>query len=84
MTLILFVVNLAAGVFAILAAGMLTWEFSLYLITHEAEKWLVLSLFQALGGVAKERHDLLNTFFQSIKLIERWIALDDLVGKNSR
>jgi len=48
MTLILFVVNLAAGSFAILAAGILTGEFSLYLITHEAEKWLVLSLFQAL------------------------------------
>ncbi len=48
MTFILFVVNIAAGVFAILAAGILTGEFSLYLITHEAEKWLVLSLFQAL------------------------------------
>ena len=48
MTLVLFAVNLAAGAFTILAAGMVTGEFSLYLITHEADKWLVLSLVQAL------------------------------------
>lgn len=48
MTLIFFVVNLAAGAFTILTAGILTGEFWFYLITHAAEKWLVLSLFQAL------------------------------------
>lgn len=48
MTLIFFVVNLAVGAFAILAGGILKGEFSFYLITHATEKWLALSLFQAL------------------------------------